>query len=95
MVWSNEAMPYASLIFSLPHHWATYHRYLPLFPHTVEFLANTIGLYTMCKDYDSINQHSTTPPTTTGAEAGNHDHCWGVGGGGAQGCTIYTLQERS
>ena len=67
--------------------------FLPLFPHLIEFLANTIGFYTICKDYDSINQHShpstTTPPTPTGGEAGNHDHPRG-GGGAAQGCAIYT-----
>ena len=65
--------------------------FLPLFPHLIEFLANTIGFYTICKDYDSINQHShpstTTPPTPTGGEAGNHDHPQ-KGGGAAQGCAI-------
>ena len=61
--------------------------FLPLFPHLIEFLANTIGFYTICKDYDSINQHShpstTTPPTPTGGEAGNHDHPGGGGGWGS------------
>ena len=58
---------------------------LPSFPHSVEFLANTIGFYIICKDYDSINQHShpstTTPPTPTGGGAGNHDHPRGGGVG--------------
>ena len=67
---------------------------LPSLPHSVEFLANTIRFYIICKDYDSINQHShpstTTPPTPTGGGAGYHDHPRG-GGGAAQGCAIYIL----
>ena len=54
---------------------------------SVEFLANTRRFYIICKDYDSINQHShpstTTPPTPTGGGAGNHDHP--RGGWGCQG----------
>ena len=41
--------------------------YLPLFPHSVEFLANTIRFHIICKDYDSINQHSHQSTRTTGA----------------------------
>ena len=49
-----------------PRPWATAHRptirlckaaclpYLPLFPHLVKFLANTMQFNTTCKDYDSI-----------------------------------------
>ena len=55
--------------------------YLPLFLYLIEILANlanTTGFYTICINYDSINQHShpstTTPPTPTGGEAGNDDH---------------------
>ena len=71
---------------------------LPSFPHSVEFLANTIRFYIICKDYDSINQHShpstTTPPTPTGGGAGNHDHPRGGGVGLPRAVPyIYTLKK--
>ena len=37
---------------------AAYLPYLPLFPHVVKFLANTMQFSTTYKDYDSINKHS-------------------------------------
>ena len=59
----------------LHHHYTMCLPCLPSFPHTVKFLANTIGFYIICKDYDSINQHShpstTTPPTPTGGDSRN------------------------
>ena len=77
----------------LPHHEAMCLPCLPSFPHSVEFLANTIRFYIICKDYDSINQHShpstTTPPTPTGGGAGNHDHPRGGGWGCPGLCHIY------
>ena len=47
------------------------------FPHLVKFLANTVQFNTICKDYDSINQHSHQSTRTTGPQGGrgaNHDH---------------------
>ena len=43
---------------------AAYLPYLPLFPHLVKFLANTIQFNTTCNDYDSINQHDQSTRTT-------------------------------
>ena len=63
---------------------AAYLPYLPLFPHLVKFLANTVQINTTCKDYDSINQHSHQSTPTTGPQGGrgaNHDHAQGGGGG--------------
>ena len=54
--------------------------YLPLFPHLVKFLANTVQFNTTCNDYDSINQHSHQSTRTTGPQGGrgaNHDHAQG------------------
>ena len=50
------------------------------FPHLVKFLANTVQFNTICKDYDSINQHAHQSTPTTGLEGGpgaNHDHAQG------------------
>ena len=44
--------------------------YSRLFPHLVEFLANTMQFNTTCKDYDSINQHSHQSTRTTGPQGG-------------------------
>ena len=70
--------------------------FLPLFSHLIDFLANTTGFYTICKHYDSINQHShpstSTPPAPTGGEAGNHDHPWG-GEGPERRWSIYANTE--
>ena len=43
-----------------------------LFPHLVEFLANTMQINTTCKGCDSMNQHW---------RSANHDHAQGGGGG--------------
>ena len=45
--------------------------YLPLFPHLVKFLANTVQINTSCKDYDSISQHSHQSTRTTGPQGGD------------------------
>ena len=55
---------------------------LPLSPHLIKFLANTMQINTSCKckDYDSINQHSHQSTRATGPQGGrvaNHDHAQG------------------
>ena len=65
---------------------AGYLPYLPLFPHLVKFIANTMQFNTTCNDYDSISQHSHQSTRTTGPQGGRgayHDHAQGGGGGGA------------
>ena len=67
--------------------------YLPLFPHLVKFLANTMQINTTCKDYDSINQHSHQSTGTTGPQGergANHDHAQG-GEGEERRWSIYIL----
>ena len=44
--------------------------YLPLFPHLVKFLANTVQINTACKVYDSINHHLHQSTRTTGPQGG-------------------------
>ena len=49
---------------------AAYLPYLPLFPHLVKFIANTVQFNTTCNDYDSISQHSHQSTRTTGPQGG-------------------------
>ena len=73
----------------LPHHQVICLPYLPSFPNSIKFFTNTIGFYIICKDYDSINQHSHPSTTPKGGGAGNHDHPR-AGGWGCPGlCHIY------
>ena len=56
---------------------AAYLPYVPLFPHLVKFLANTMHSTPLEKDYDSIYQHSHQSTRTTGPQGwrrANHDH---------------------
>ena len=57
--------------------------YLPLFPHLVKFLENTMQFNTTCEGYDSINQHSHQSTPTTGPQ-----------GGGGQTMTMPGAEER-
>ena len=70
--------------------------HLPLFPHLVKFVANTMQINTACKDYDSINQHSHQSTRTTGPQGGrgaNHDHA--QGGEGRSDAGAYTVYVQS
>ena len=67
-----------------------------LFPHLIEFLANTMQFNTTCKGYDSMSQHSHQSTSTTGLQGGrgaNHDHAQGAGGGGATLQHIYNISH--
>ena len=71
---------------------AAYLAYLPLFPHLVKFLADTMQFNTTCKDYDSMNQHSHQSTRTTGSQGGrgaNHDDAQGGRGRGDAGAYTY------
>ena len=68
--------------------------YLPLFPHLVKFLANTMQINTSCKDCDSINQHSHQSTRTTGPQGGGGQTVTMPRGGGG-GATLEHIYGRS